>query len=125
MAAITWFEVEQFAPELGNGKVTPLAQQMLVDTANTIIASPAWGVDGSPTLRMGRLLWIAHFATLELRKGQAGASTSKSMGGMSESFAVPPMTNSLMEQTSYGQLYLTLAKTRAFRGGFTTGMVKR
>lgn len=122
MAAITWFEVEQYAPELAGTRVSALAQAMIIAVTNEIVAAGVWGTEDSGILRMARVLWAAHTATLERRKGLAGASASRSAGGISESYGPGPVSTSYLGTTSYGQMFLTLAKTRSFRAGFTTGM---
>ena len=116
--ALTWFEVEQYAPEL-TGKIVPLAQNFILTTVNTLIAESVWNT----ITPMARVLYAAHLATLERRKGQPGYATSRSMGGVSESYGGSPLSSSFMSLTGYGQAYLGLAKTRSFRAGFTTGMV--
>ena len=116
---ITWFDITSFAPELLKGAVVPgISQTLILSTVNTIVAESVWG----SLVTQARVLYGAHMVTLEKRKGLPGATTSRSMGGISESNTAGPLSASFLSLTSYGQLYLTIASTRGFRAGFTTGM---
>lgn len=119
---LTWFDVISFAPELLKGAIIPgISQNLILGTVNTIVTEANWGL----LTTQARVLYAAHMATLEKRKGLPGAASSRSMGGISESFGMGTVTSSsFLSLTSYGQLYLGLAKTRKFRAGFTTGSTR-
>ena len=115
---LTWFDVTSYAPELSKGTLIPgISQNLILSTVNTIIAENTWG----PLTTVARVLYAAHMATLEKRRGQPGTAMSRSMGGISESYGAGPISASFLSLTSYGQTYLGLAKTRNFRAGFVTG----
>lgn len=117
MAAIVWQDVVDEAPELAIG-VSAGAQLALLDFANTrLVVSGFDGEAGRKTF-LARVFWVAHTATMFKRRGQAGARTSQSAGGVSESFQLPTMTNlGPYSQTSYGILYASIAGSSAHRAG--------
>ena len=121
--ALTWFDVTSFAPELCKGvQIAPISQALILGTVNTIVSEGVWG----DVTTQARVLYAAHMATLQKRRGQPGAASQRSMGGISEAFGVTgPLSASFLSLTSYGQSYLGLAKTRRFRAGFSTGRVDR
>mgnify|MGYP001596413402 CR=1 FL=1 len=94
------------------------AQLALLDYANTkIVTEGLDGEDGRKTF-LARVYWVAHTATLLKRRGVAGARTSQSSGGVSESFSLPTMANlGPYSQTSYGILYAAIIGASAHRAG--------
>ncbi len=117
MAVITWQNVVDEAVELTTG-VSAGAQLALLDYANTKIVTS--GLDGEAGRKsfLARVFWVAHTATLLKRRGQAGARTSQSAGGVSESFQLPQMTTlGPYSQTSYGILYAAIIGASAHRAG--------
>lgn len=119
-ATISWSHVISVAPELSGSVIADLAQQMILSVANTKLDSNGWGGETSTLLQLARSYLAAHMATLQRRKGVGGAVASRAAGGLSVSFSAPPLSSSMLSTTSYGQLYLQLARTRAFRAGVTT-----
>ncbi len=121
MAFVTWFEVAQVAPELDGTALGLLAQEMILNVVNKTLNVTDWGGETSDTLRLARCYLAAHMATMQKRRGAGGQVTSQSMGGIAQSYAAPMIPNGTgLLLTGYGQLYLGLARTRAFRAGFTT-----
>lgn len=124
MASIIWEDVAGVAPELGGTRMSLIAQDMILQLANTYLAVDNWGGEASPKLKMARAYVAAHFATMQLRRGIPGAVASSAAGGLSRSYATPMLNmNTTMQLTGYGMLYIQLAKTTAARAGFGLGMV--
>ena len=118
MASITWEDVGSIAPELAGEVIAPIAQEAILAMANAQLAVDVWGGEDSPKLRLGRIYFAAHLATLGRLRGRAGQVTSESAGGLSRSYANPfTQTKSMMTLTSYGILYMGLARTTAARAG--------
>lgn len=124
MASIIWEDVSGVAPELGGTRLSFIAQDMILQLANTYLAVDNWGGEASPKLKMGRAYVAAHFATMQLRRGIPGAIASSSAGELARSYATPMLnTNSTFQLTGYGILFIQLAKTTPARAGFSLGMV--
>lgn len=124
MASIIWEDVAGIAPELGGSKLSLIAQDMILQLANTYLAVDVWGGEASPKLKMGRAYFAAHLATMQLRRGIPGSVASSAAGGLSRSYAMPQLSlKTTMQLTSYGILYIQLAKTTAARAGFSLGLV--
>lgn len=118
MSAIVWKEVTEMATEL-DGKLGVLAQNGILAIVNGYLNVAGWGGETSALLHQARIYLAAHYATLQIRRGVSGSIQSQSMGGVSQAYASPIQSTSFLSTTSYGQLYLTLARTRGFRAGTT------
>lgn len=118
MASISWNDVVEGAPSPELATFAPGAQIVLLDFVNTkLVVTGFDGEDGVKT-RLARIYLAAHMATMLKRKGAAGARSSQSAGGVSESFSIPNMPwLGLYAQTSYGQLYAMIAGSSAHRAG--------
>ncbi len=122
MAAITWEDVQSVAPELAGDVVQPIAQEAILAVANSQLDPTTWGGETSDKLRAGRIYYAAHLATLGRLRGRAGMVSSESAGGLSRSYANPLLGyKTTLVLTSYGILYMGLAKTTAARAGITLG----
>jgi len=116
--AITWEDVQAVAPELAGDVVTPIAQEVILAVANSHLAVDVWGGEDSPKLRAGRIYYAAHLATLGRMRGRVGMVASESAGGLSRSYSNPMLGyKTSLVLTSYGTLYMGLAKTTAARAG--------
>lgn len=123
MAAILWSDVTSIAPEL-NGKVNLIAQDVILQVATTMVAVAQWDGEEGPKTRAGRIYYAAHLATLQLRRGIPGPVSASAAGGMSRAWGMPALgTFSALQLTSYGVLYLELAKTTRARAGVSLGRV--
>ena len=119
MAAITWKDVSEHAPELADSAVTRRAQVDLLAYVNTTVNIALLdGEDGVKT-KLARVYLAAHIATMEKRKGVSGALTSQTAGPLSKSYAVMQwLTPSELSLTSYGLNYLGIVRRSGARGGF-------
>lgn len=118
MAAIAWEDVQSIAPELAGDVVAPIAQEAILAVANTLLDVPTWGGEDSPKLRAGRIYYAAHLATLGRRKGRTGMVSSEGAGGLTRAYSNPLLGyKSSLILTSYGVMYMGLAKTTAARAG--------
>jgi Protein of unknown function (DUF4054) len=111
MSAIVWADVLGIAPELA--AITISGQTAILALANSVLDTTVWGGEDSPQLRMGRLNYAAHFASMSMRRGDGGATTSSSAGGLSVAYANTDFgSHSTLQTTSYGQMYMALARSR-------------
>lgn len=126
MAAITWSDVSDAAPELlttsQGGPVPPAATIFILAfvNANGFNVNAFDGEAGNKTFA-GRVLLAAHFATMMLRKGVGGAISSQTEGGAAQSYLIPWRTPSALDVTSYGQMFRALASGSAARAGVVAG----
>ena len=118
MAAIVWTDVTDLAPELSS---TPLgAQTAILALVNGFLDVATWGGETSDKLHSGRCYLAAHLATLGRRKGKSGTVSAEAAGGLSRSYAMPAMlSTSTLQLTSYGALYIFLAKSTVARAGIS------
>ena len=117
MAAITWTNVTDEAPELATG--TSLnAQTAILDYVNTKTRTDGLdGEDGRKTF-LARVFLAAHIATMLRRRGIAGTVTSQSAGPVSESLSLLNLPwLGVYSTTSYGVLYATIVQSSAHRAG--------
>lgn len=119
MAPIIWADVTSIAPELTN-KIPDAAQLAFLAIANGMLVVSDWGGELDPTLKLARCYIAAHHATLGRRRGIGGAITSEGADGLNRAYQAAQST-SQYNSTSYGQLYLLLAKTKPFRAGLLPG----
>ena len=101
-------ELLAFAPGLCGENREPA--ETLLEVAGSMISLECWGTKASN----GHLLLAAHL--LQLFAGAGGASAggpvaSRTIGKISESYAVATQADAELATTTYGQLYLTLRKT--------------
>lgn len=121
MAALTWADVVNVAPELST--VSSTRQTLFITLAEERVSNEFFrGVDAK-TYLLARAYLAAHFATMPGTGsiGPVGATTSMSEGGVSESFSqVTPRTMSLLSTTSYGRMFLLLVGWSPAVAGFVT-----
>ncbi len=116
MADIIWSDVEAVAPELST--VDSNAQSMILAYVNDALSVSAFGGETSPKLRLARIYLAAHVGTLSSHGGNptAGPVTAESADNISRSYATRAIANpSDWDATSYGQLYMALARTSGAR----------
>lgn len=116
-----WADVLGVAPELTR---VPLAGQMaIVEVVNSLLDVENWGGCCSPKLALARSLYAAHMGTMFLKRGLPGVPTSSAVGGMSRGYSLVDFgSNSVLQLTSYGLLFMQLARTTPARAGFSTAM---
>lgn len=114
---VTWTNVTDQAPELA--RVSNGAQTAILKYVNTTIKVANFGSEASPKLFMARVMLAAHMGTISRRRGQPGARTAQSSGGVSESFTGVALTGlaALYATTAYGIEYVRLVGTSAARAG--------
>lgn len=118
MAAITWTNVTDAAPELS---VTPAAfQTIILSVVNgTGLNAANFGGEEADKTKLARVMLAAHYGTLQRRRGTGGGISSQSEGGVSQSYAAMSSAQAL-EQTSYGQMFKMLCAGTPARAGFLT-----
>lgn len=116
MAAITWTDVTNVAPELST--IAVAQQTALLLLVNDYLDPNTWEGEGSQKLTSGRAYLAAHLATLGKRKGVNGMLTAEAGGGLSRSYGM--LTNPTMYSlTTYGEIFAMLAKSTVARAGFS------
>jgi hypothetical protein len=116
VAAITWTDVTNVAPELST--IASTVQTALLLLVNDYLDPDTWGGEDSQKLLSGRAYLAAHLATLGKRKGVNGQLTAEAGGGLSRSYGM--LTNPTMySMTTYGEIFAMLAKTTVARVGFS------
>lgn len=111
MAAIAWSDVTAIDAALS--AVAAGAQTMFLAEANALVASVFDGVDG-PRYKLARVYLAAHRGrqSLEAASGAAGPVTSKTIGGMSKSYAAPNSGDSDdLDLTRWGRAYRDLCQS--------------
>jgi len=121
MAAINWTDVLAIAPELT--RVPQAGQVAILDVVNCLLDVDNWGGDDCPKLALARAYYAAHLGAMTLRQGNPGIVSSSAVGGMSRGYTLPNLgTFSVLQLTSYGLMFLQLAKTTPARAGFSAAM---
>lgn len=112
MSAITWADVK--AVDAGLSKVNVTAQGMFLAAANALISEP-FGGDDSPTFRLVRVYYAAHYGTLSIQgiAGPSGNIVGESAGGLSRQYAnnSPAGTDPLWDKTIWGQSYRNIVRS--------------
>lgn len=118
MSAITWKDVSEHAAELADSAVTRRAQVDFLTYVNTTVnVSLLDGENGIKT-KLARIYLAAHLATMDKRKGAAGALTSQTAGPLSRTYMMMQwLTRSELSLTGYGLNYLAIIKRSSARGG--------
>ena len=120
MAAITWTDVTDYAAELAvytsvNG------QNIILNVVNgSGLDASNFGGENAPKTKLARVLLAAHYATMTLQSagGVTGPVTSRTEGGVSESYGNFTMTNTVaLDATEYGQLFRLLCSGTEARAG--------
>lgn len=110
MAAIAWADVVALAAELST--VPAPAQSIVLDHVNTAFSVAKFGGEDSPRLKLVRVLYAAHMATMLTAGGElsAGPITSEtaSMNSISRSYATVDVSGSDLSLTPYGRQYTAL-----------------
>jgi hypothetical protein len=123
MAAITWSDVEGLDATLSS--IDPALQAVILGRVETLSSEFFGGVD-SPVYKLARMLLAAHIATplAAAAAGGGGASgpvTSRSEGGVSESYAVASVSlHGSHSGTSHGRAFDELVRSRPGRLGVTS-----
>ncbi len=128
MSQILWTDVigtgsppTGFAPELAVF-ADVVAQNVLLTLANTTAINTAnFGGEDAAKTKFARILWVAHMATLMLRRGIGGTVASQSEGGVSESMAQILKNPGPFDLTSYGQALRVLSVGTPARAGLLVG----
>ncbi len=111
---LTWAEVVKVAPDLST---------LTVDQQNAVLADTdtqlAEAQIGATKYGLACKYLAAHLGTILKRgaTGSAGAVASESVGSVSVSYAVAPMTNEALGSTPYGVLYLGVIRQLQYRVG--------
>lgn len=116
MAAILWTDVSECFAELATA---PLAMQMLalVTVNGGGLAADNFDGEAGTMTRTARIFLAAHIATLAMRRGQAGAISSQSEGGVSQSYGLSLANPRVLDLTSYGNLFRQLVMGTGARAG--------
>lgn len=118
---ITWTDVLGMAQELTT--VPAPGQIAILEVVNCLLDVPNWGGEDDPKLFAARCLYAAHMGTMLLRRGNPAVATSSAVGGMSRGYSLVDFGSySVLQLTSYGLLYIQLAKTTPARAGFSAAM---
>jgi len=100
---ITWQDVVNIAPALTASAIPTGMQAALLTRVQTEVDDDAWGEYAD----FGRAYLAAHLATIRFN---TGAITSESVGPLSRSYAMLPITQSLLATTMFGMEYLRLLR---------------
>lgn len=111
MAAITWTDVTNHAPELST--VTAGAQTDVLAYVNAALSVSLFGDETSPRLKLCRVLLAAHLATLEAQRNTSGPVTAAAAGGLSRSYGALA-SRSIAGTTGYGRAFLASLPPAAF-----------
>lgn len=113
---ITWKDVVGFAPELNT--VGSPAQNIILSIVNGAgLNVDNFGGEDASLTKDARILYAAHIATLQKRKGTGGLIASQSEGGASQSYAYPWLSLRLLHATSYGMLLAQMIQGTPARAG--------
>jgi hypothetical protein len=102
---ITWQNVVNVAAELASFPTG--GQAVMINLAYLEMDSAGWGAN----LDTGAALLAAHLATVANRKGKPGAPTGYRVGSVSSSWASVNASPSLLDATSYGQIFKSLMRS--------------
>lgn len=107
MAAIIWTDVVSLAPELASTGAT--TQNDILAYVNVALNVAIYDTESGPTIRLARIYYAAHMATLA-RRGGNGALISSNAGGLERGYAAPIMGSGMSSLllTSYGQAFRQL-----------------
>lgn len=117
MAAITWSDVVDIAPELADVSVgmQTLILSYVNDSVNVVVLD---GESGSKT-KLARVTLAAHIATILVRasSGKAGDITSESLGPQSRAYSSSSRFDETdLSLTGYGRTYRMIVRWSAARG---------
>jgi Protein of unknown function (DUF4054) len=102
VADITWIDVTDVAPNNPLVANYPTGgQAKVLALVNCDLKPGDFGGVDSPRYRLARAYLAAHFASTRLY-----IATAQSEGGVSQSFAAPPMGD--LQETAYGRAYCDL-----------------
>lgn len=117
MAAITWDDVVDFAPELATYPVA--AQDTILAHVNTTLDPDLLGGEESPKLKLARITLAAHMATLftQANTGKVGSVVSEGLGPQKREYSGPDELTSddALGLTGYGIQHRNLIRTSAAR----------
>ena len=104
---IAWSDVVNIAAELSSFPAG--GQPVIIALAYAQMDPVGWGSE----IDQGAQLLAAHLATVANRKGKPGAPTGYHVGSVSSSWAAVQLDGSLLDATSYGQLYRGLIRSKS------------
>lgn len=115
MADLTWASVLLVAPELST--VASGAQTLILGLVNTVLSEGAFGDDGSAAYDLARAYLAAHFATVIGSGTSSGDVQSKSMGGLSITYATASAAGGGdIFTTNYGDQYMAIVNLAVEKG---------
>lgn len=105
-APISWNDVLTLPGTAKLASVDPFWQESVLSYVNAVVGIPiVFDGESGPKTRLARIYLAAHMGT---KMPQFGAVSSESAGGLSRSYAVPPVTNDGLGTTVWGREYLGL-----------------
>lgn len=113
MAAIIWADVVAHAAQLSTLSAT--AQADVLAFVDEVVDVSLLGGEASYRARMARIYLAAHLGEIERRRGKAGPVTSESAGGLARSYGAS-MTGDILDTTSYGGQFKSIARNSRARG---------
>lgn len=119
MAAITWDNVTDHAPELST--VDSDAQDDILAYVNTVLAVVKFGGEDSPRTKLARIYLAAHFASLASLggSGSSGPVIEEEVGDIRRRYAEiggSSETGADFNRTTYGQSFLAIVRASSARG---------
>lgn len=102
---VVWQDVLNIAPEL-SAIANTATQTVCITLAYSQMDAATWG-DG---LDQAAVWLAAHIATITNRRGKSGAVASQSVGQVAQSFRSLGVQASLLDSTSYGEMYRMLVR---------------
>ncbi len=109
---IAWAHVSAMDSSLSS--TSAAAQDYILAHVNAALNADAFGGESSAKYRLARIYLAAHHGTMLLRSGAAGTVQAESEEGVSVTYAILTGTSagdSLLDSTSWGQLYQELVRT--------------
>ena len=105
-----------FAGELAT--VGTPAQNVILSIVNGAgINVNNFGGEDAPLTRDARILYAAHIATIQRRKGNGGLISQQTEGGASQSYIYPWIGFKFLPATSYGLILAQIIQGTAARAG--------
>lgn len=119
MAAITWSDVTNIAPELST--VAVAAQTDILAYVNVALNVELFGGESHPMVKLLRIYLAAHFGTVTKSGGSGalGPVIAESGGGLSRQYGSSVVNGSdpLFDKTNYGQTFRLLVRSSPLSRG--------
>lgn len=107
MASIVWTDVAAL-PNVPT--ISTTGQAAILGVVNSALDVSAFDGEAGPITKLARMFLAAHFASLA-QLGRGGVLAAESGGGLSRSYAMPPLANrSWYMTTSYGSAFYGLLR---------------